>query len=295
MGGPRPVSTIRLDKQSAFLWREGSTEHMLLSVIYSGGTDEFAWVIPVESRPKVTVDKGAPFTELRRATQIIIPRAPMLEASTRSAPGGAAKSVTVLERKEEGPYDIAVLQATSSGGLYEWLKENDFHLSKNAKGYINHYVERKFVFVAARIRTGAKGNQAIANRLKNGTIAPMHLSFKAKELSYPLRVTAANPGASEMELYVAGAVRAPKDVLAATQPSGNDPFSPRVGGLKVESFKLEPQGKTRFTLSGPPGLANSQGDFPTLRRLLPKGGELTKYTGVLHDSQRQNDLVFAKL
>lgn len=270
-------------------------EHMLLSVKYSGGTDEFAWVIPVESRPKVTVDKGAPFTELRRATQIIVPRAPTLESSARSAPAGGAKSVTVLERKEEGPYDIAVLQATSSGGLYDWLKQNDFHLSKNAKGYINHYVERKFVFVAARIRTGSKGNQAVADRLKDGTIAPMHLSFKAKELSYPLRVTAANPGASEMELYVAGAVRSPKEVLAATQTSANDPFSRRVGALKVESFKLQPQGKTGFSLSGPPGLANSQGDFPTLRRLLPKGGELTKYSGVLQDSQRQNDLVFAKL
>lgn len=290
--GPN-VQEIRLDKQSAFLWREGKQEHMLLSVKYSGGTDEFAWVIPVESRPKIEVEKGAPFTELRRATEVRI-RAEVLESSakgTRAA--GAAPGVVVLERREEGPYDLAVLQASTGGGLYQWLKENKFHITKNAKGYLNHYVDRNFYFVAARIRTGAQGNEAVAAKLRNGTIAPMHLSFQAKVLSYPLKVTAVNPGSSEMELYVAGEVLPSDEVLSATRTA--DPFQGG-GSLKVQTFQLGPtQTKNQFSISGPPGTVHSSGDFPTLARLIPKGGKLTKYTGVLHDSQRQNDLVFAKL
>jgi hypothetical protein len=283
-------SSITLDQQSAFLWQSGGKEHMLLSVKYSGTTDEFAWVIPVESRPTVTVEKGAPFTELRRLTEVAVrvKRASMDEAM---APGGAPPpSVTVLERKEEGPYDLAVLSATSGGGLYLWLKQNGFHLSKNARGHLNYYVDKKYVFVAARIRSGAKGNEAIAQRLKQGTIAPMHLAFAAKELTYPLKVTAANPGMSAMELYVAG----PVDPHRAK--ARRDPMTPRNDtGLRQETFQIKAQGKQQFTISGPPGTVHSQGDFPTLRRLLPKGGQLTKFTATMSDADRQEDLVFAKL
>ena len=277
--------TIHLDKQSAFLWQANGKEHMLLSVIYSGGTSEFAWVIPVENRPEVKVEKGAPFTELRRLTEIQELQAP----EAMSAPGGGpprSKGVTVLERREEGPYDLALLSASSSGGLYEWLKQNNFSVSKNAKGHLDYYVQRKFIFVAARIRNGAQNNQTIAQRLRSGTIAPMHLTFKAKELSYPLKVTAANPGPSEMELYVAGPVDAYKP------RKGKDPFSGP--SLKHESFQLKPGAGTSFSVTGPPGVSPS-GDFPTLRRLIPGGGALHKFTAVLNDEQRQDDLVFANI
>ena len=290
MQGYKP-SSITLDQQSAFLWQERGREHMLLSVKYSGSTEEFAWVIPVESRPSVTVEKGAPFTELRRLTEI--EEMDQLRAPTMSA-GGSKNStppVTVLERKEEGPYDLAVLSASSSGGLYQWLKQNGFHLSKNAKGHLNYYVDKKYIFVAARIRSGAKGNQAVANRLRQGTIAPMHLTFKAKELTYPLKVTAANPGMSDMELYVAG----PVDPHRA-KSTKKDPFAARNDTrLKQETFQLKVVGKTQFAISGPPGTAHTQGDFPTLRRLLPQGGQLSKFTATMSDADRQEDLVFAKL
>lgn len=276
--------TIRLDKQSAFLWQSEGKEHMLLSVIYSGGTSEFAWVIPVESRPQVKVEQGAPFTELRRLTQIRVPEPATARAS---APGSAMprEGVTVLERREEGPYDLALLSATSSGGLYEWLKKNDFQVSQNAKGHLNYYVDRKFIFVAARIRNGAKDNAAIAEKLGQGTIAPMHLTFKAKKLSYPLKVTAANPGPSEMELYVAGSVEAYKPAR------GKDPFSGP--GLNQQTFQLTPT-EDSFRVDGPPGVSPT-GSFPTLRRLIPAGGKLTKFTAVLRDEQRQEDLVFANI
>lgn len=278
--------SIRLDKQSAFLWQSGGQEHMLLSVIYSGGTDEFAWVIPVETRPKVKVEKGAPFTELRRLTEIRMPQAP----TAMRAPGATAtksRDVEVLERREEGPYDLALLSAKSSGGLYEWLKQNGFQVSQNAKGHLNYYVDRNYVFVAARIRNGAQGNAEIANRLRQGTIAPMHLTFKAKQLSYPLKVTAANPGASEMEVYVAGSVDGYRPGKV------KDPFSAGVG-LKQETFRLKPVGSDAFQVEGPPGSGRG-GSFPTLRRLLPAGGQLTKFSAVLGDAQRQEDLVFANI
>lgn len=287
----RPAS-IKLDKQSAFLWRQGKQEHMLLSVKYSGGTDEFAWVIPVEGKPKVTVEKGAPFTELRRLTEVI----ELMEGEgavmrSKGAPGGGPPPVTVLERKEEGPYDLAVLSATSGKALYDWLKENKFAVSKDARGHLSYYIDRKYYWVAARIRNQAQGNEAVANRLKSGTIAPMHLTFPARQLSYPLKMTAVNPGLSEMEVFVAGTTWPDSKVLEHINAAAR-----RTGpGMRVTTFKLTPNGGDGFQVQGPPGLAHPQGSYPTLRRLLPAGGVLNKYHGALGDAQRQEDLVFARL
>lgn len=267
---------------------------MLLSVQYSGGTDEFAWVIPVESRPQVTVEKGAPFTELRRATELRNPvatRGMDMGGGSKGAPSGG---VTVLEQKEEGPYNIAVLAADSGVGLYDWLKKNQFAVSKNARGQLDWYISHKYVFVAARIRNGAKDNAQVSNRLRGGTIAPMHLTFKAKQLSYPLKMTAVNPGMSEMEIYVAGNTWKQDKVLKNVNgaPANLDEVRP-VGGVRVETFELKPSKGGAFAISGPPELAHPQADLPTLARLLPGGGKLTKYHGVLGDAQRQSDLVFA--
>ncbi|MBN9415751.1 MAG: DUF2330 domain-containing protein [Candidatus Eremiobacteraeota bacterium] len=286
---------IRLDRQSAFLWQAQGQEHMLLSVQYSGGTDEFAWVIPVESRPQVTVEKGAPFTELRRATEIRTPVTTRgMDMSGGSKGGAPPQGVTVLEQKEEGPYNIAVLAADSGVSLYAWLKKNQFPVSKNARGQLDYYISHKYVFVAARIRNGAQSNEQVSSRLRGGTIAPMHLAFKARQLSYPLKMTAVNPGMSEMEIYVAGNTwpqdKVLKNVNAA--PADLDEVRP-VGGVRAQSFDLKPSGGPSFAISGPPNLANPQADLPTLARLLPKGGKLTKYNGVLGDAQRQQDLVFA--
>jgi len=291
------VPPMRLDRQSALLWQEGGREHMLLSVQYSGGSDEFAWVIPVESKPEVTVEKGAPFTELRRVTEIRRRRLArsIEEGASKGMPGGGG--VTVLEQKEEGPYNIAVLSATSGGGLYEWLKKNRFAVSKNARGQLDYYIGRKFVFVAARIRNGAQTSSAVKDRLSSGTIAPMHLACRAKELSYPLKMTAVNPGMSEMEIYVAGKTLAQTKVLQHVGAAPSDYYDPNgpINSVAVQTFQLKPSGASTFAVSGPPDLANPQGSFPTLAHLIPKGGKLTKYHGILGDAQRQNDLVFANV
>ena len=63
--------------------------------------------------------------------------------------------------------------------------------------------------------------------------------------------------------------------------------------LTVQKFDIKPTGATAFEISGPAGVANRGASFPTLRRLLPKATTLTKFSGNLNDSQRQNDLVFA--
>lgn len=273
----KPVSDIHLPEQRAFLYQQDGNEHLILSVRYQGAPSQFAWVIPTEGRPRVDVQKGAPFHELWRLTELALP---VTESRTMgaAAPGAAAPPpVTVLERKEAGPYDIAVLQATSGGGLYDWLNRNGFQVSLTARQALDGYVQRNWYFAAARIRPSGQANQQIQANLTQGNIAALHLTFRAHALSYPLRVTTGNPGASSMQLFVVG----------------QDVQGPPL--LQHLQFTLKPQGQSGFAVQGPPGLLNSQGDFPTLRSLLPQGGTLHKYTGVLTAEQRSQDLVFSPI
>lgn len=266
---------IGLPEQRAFLYREGRNEHLVLSVQYDGAPGEFVWVIPTEGRPKVDVQAGAPFHELWKATKLLQPAVRGNMETSAAAPGGAPP-VTVVERKTAGPYDIAVLQATSGLGLFGWLRQNGFALDPQARDLLDDYVKKNWYFVAARIRPGgAQGT--ITENLRNGTIAPLHLTYPAKELAYPLRVTAGNGGSSEIELFVV----ADKPIQAV--------------GLTAETFTLTPQGSKGFAISGNRRAATPSGDFPTLRKLLPKGGTLTKYSGTLTRAQRQRDLVFARM
>lgn len=267
-----PPGEMRLAEQRAFIFREGAKQHLVLSIQYDGGTSEFAWVIPVESRPRVDVLNGAPFTELRKITRLR--EAPTLTAATARPGSAPEQTVQVLERKEAGPYDLAVLKASDAGGLFDWLQKNDFKLSKNARGSLDSYVSRKFVFVAARIRPGSQGNTTVAQRLRSGTIAPLHMIYDCPKLSYPLKVTSGNPGVSHMELYV-------------LNPTTND-----FGALRPVAYQLTPKGAKGFNVSGHDNLANPTGEFPTIRMLIPKGGKLIKLEGDLTDEQRQRDLIF---
>lgn len=267
---------MQLTEQRALIYESGGNEHLILSVKYNGATPQFAWVVPTEGRPTVEVQKGAPFHELWRLTEIREPPKPGAmrgdgRVTTAEAP------VVVLERKVQGPYELVVLQATESGGLFEWLKKNGFGLNPGARDALEYYVRRRWYFAAARIRPGGADNQQIQQSLKEGTIAALHLTYKARELSYPLRVTTGNPGSSKMEVYVLG--------NSIQQP-------PMLQSLR---FQLTPSAGDGFSVQGPPGIVASEGKFATLRGLFPKGGTLYKFTGVLSTVQRNRDMVFRSI
>lgn len=273
------VPDMSLPEQRAFLYADGKTQHMILSVKYEGAPNEFAWVIPTETQAKVDVQGGAPFHELWKATTPRYPEPVGAAMETRaSAPGSARRpepDVKVLERKVAGPYDVAVLQAKTNGGLYDWLKKNGFSTDPSVRQALSSYVDKNWYFVAARIRPSKAGQ--VSQALQQGTIAPLHIACKAAELSYPLRVTAGNPGTSKLELFVL------------------EDKPPAHAGFTVTSFKMDPRAQGAFQVAGPPGTITYTEAFPTLAKLLPRGGNLSKYAATLTAGERKREMVFAKL
>ena len=191
----RERSLISEPAQKAVIFFRNGQEDLIISPSFAGAPDAFTWVVPVPTRPKVSVLEGAPFHELAR----LIEPYPL---SRRAATGGAALAaeapkVTVLEREIVGDYDITVLSANDSHALVKWLNTNRYHLPEKAVRPVQEYIHEKWTFVACRIKDASSGKG-----LSTGTVTPLRLRFAAPQPIYPMRLSSANPAPFHVLIYL---------------------------------------------------------------------------------------------
>jgi len=247
----RERSLINEPEQKAVVFFSKGTEQLIISPSYEGSASNFAWVMPVPSRPKVEILKGAIFHEL---ALLVEPERPRMKSSlsskTMSAPG-----VTVLERKTVGAYDVSVLSATDGQALVKWLRANKYHLPDKAIEPIKGYVKQGWTFVASRIKVPAN-----AKGLRTGTLAPLRLTFKTKRPVYPMRLSSANPREFIVIIYL----------VLPTEDLGGKPHSVAVSG--VPGSRASQSTRWTATASGYPW---NRRNYPTLARLY--NGEMQVY------------------
>lgn len=199
--------------QKAALFFDANTEDLVISPGFRGSATEFAWVVPVPSRPRVSIVKGALFHDLAR---LVFPEPPPIVNSNLDAaaqPAMRAKGVEVLERKTEGAYDVTVLRSDDPSALLTWLKTNKYQLPAAAREPMQWYIDRHWTFVAARVKT-----PGIAHGLATGTLAPLRLRFPTSTPVYPMRLSSANANPFNLLVYVvipdpieASALRGPRN------------------------------------------------------------------------------------
>jgi hypothetical protein len=181
-------------QKAVILYADGR-EDLILSVRYEGNADDFAWVVPVPSRPNVEVADPELFWELANLT-----REPVLYGSNGFLPGVGSyegPGVDVLEEKVVGPYDVAILSAGDPASLTDWLNSNGYSFPESGEKIIEEYIRNGWYFVASKISTGKE-----ASGLAEGTIEPLLLSFKTDRIVYPLRITSVSSDFCEVLLYV---------------------------------------------------------------------------------------------
>lgn len=237
----RERSYINEPEQKAVVFFNKDREDLIISPSYRGPSDRFAWIVPVPSQPKVEILKGAVFHELMKVTS---PKRPEFWPTAKSAGSARQTEVAVLERKTVGAYDVSVLSSTNGRALFEWLKANNYHMPEKAIGPINAYVKEKWTFVACRVKApeSAKG-------LKTGTLAPLRLSFPAKQPVYPIRLSSGNPDPFTVLIYLIIPER--------------DSSIERNGIKLISEPGKHPTGITRFTAE----LAKNQRKYPTIAKL----------------------------
>ncbi|MFK7984682.1 MAG: DUF2330 domain-containing protein [Sandaracinaceae bacterium] len=190
-----------------FSYNADGTITTVVQILYTGPSEEFAWILPVPAEPTVDVGTDTLFQQLGQST---VPRFTTDRETTgtcRSQPscrgywddrgwgpesedsfGAAADAgvappsdpdVDVRLRANVGPYDVAVLAAGSADALREWLDDNGYLIPESAAGELDHYVELDHFFVALRLQ---KNRDA-------GEIQPIVLTSASDEPCIPIRLT----------------------------------------------------------------------------------------------------------
>lgn len=144
---PGPYPIYEAGQKAAIFYQDG-TEHLILSVQFTGETQsDFGWVIPTPGKPEVEKGDEAIF---RKLADLTVPKKSLLEKikvedSYYGIMGGGfgAKSldmreettVEVIEEKQVGILDVAVLQAGKVQDLLDWMDENEYKFPESQDYY----------------------------------------------------------------------------------------------------------------------------------------------------------------
>ncbi|MFU8828343.1 MAG: DUF2330 domain-containing protein [Phycisphaerales bacterium] len=192
---------------------------------------------------------------------------PALGTSSRSLKG----SVEVRQQQVVGLYDTAVLSGTRSYDVVNWLDENGFAVPESAESVMQDYLDRGWVFAAAKLRGEAKqGEERRAH--------PLQFRFAVEQPIYPMALTAVGNDSIALELFVfadgtASASRLEPLTSFRVQTDPREPGDRYAGRL----WRARP-----VTLAHP-GLVAVAGDVSTVTRL----------TGSLSVRDQQQDLVIS--
>lgn len=190
---------LTVDREVAALAFDGSTEDIVMQLDMTADADDAAVIVPTPSAPDVQLADEGFFADLEAMA------APRVEYDYTWWPegGGAAGAdagvepvggVEVLDTVPLGPLEATVLSATDADGLTDWLRENDYVMSDPMADALSPYVSEGWYFVAIRM-VAEQGTLT-------GQVQPVHLSFAAGSLIYPMRISAAAQTPQLVTTYV---------------------------------------------------------------------------------------------
>ena len=195
-------------EQKAAIFFADGVEDLIIQAKYDGAEGDFAWLVPLPSKPEVALADDAIFGELREYT---LARRKWLDEEQFSGyrsggfggPGESSDSdgVNVLERKRVGVFDVAVLEAKTAEDLVRWCEGHGYKVKGKVREVLGSYVDRGWIFTAMRVDPAVQGKESAAAQ-EAGTIQAMRFTFSTEEAVYPLRISSINRGTTSVLVYV---------------------------------------------------------------------------------------------
>jgi hypothetical protein len=205
IGAPRPAracggffcSQVPIDQSGEQIIFSVTQSHVTayVQISFQGQAKDFAWVVPVQTKPTLSLGSQAVFSVLQQRTQpqFIVdwkldnPQCGGFRGGPQAGAGGSAppspeagdKGVMVIDTKEVGPFSTVTLSATDPKALVNWLNENGFTQPASAEPMIKHYVDLGMFFVALKLQQNAGV----------GEIQPIVLDMDNPEPCVPLILT----------------------------------------------------------------------------------------------------------
>jgi len=185
---PPPDYWMQETDQKAVIFYDKGVETMVLSITFKGDANDFAWVVPVPSKP--TVQKGSDklFTSLQALTAYT-QTLPNLGLGLGAAEDLEKGGVTVIETKQIEYYDVTTLSSTDKDSLTKWLNDNGYNFPSSASYILDSYIQNNWYFVAMKINPESLGWSNVSQQLRTGHAVPVALSFETKNIVYPLKIS----------------------------------------------------------------------------------------------------------
>ncbi len=206
--GPTNATVINQNAERIVFVRHEDSVEAYIQIRYEGDPVDFAWIVPVVSRPQLDVADPNLFDALDRATAPQFIFAPPVSsgggggggggggfgcsgaASDRSAMAGGDgdgdadadgddDDVQVWGQDNIGSYETAIITADDSRDLTDWLEANEYTVPPEAGGIIDQYVEEGSFFVAIRLVANADLD----------LLEPLVIRYAGTEPCVPLRLT----------------------------------------------------------------------------------------------------------
>jgi MYXO-CTERM domain-containing protein len=220
---PRPAwacggffcSTVPVDQSGEQIIFSVTPNHVTayIQISYAGAAKDFAWVVPVASKPDISLGSQAVFQAVGGRTQPnfqlqwvgdggscgIYPYPQYAAGAGPTVTTAPDRGVMVIDSQDVGPFTTVTLEAHDSGELLQWLDDNGFQQPSEALPLIEHYVSLNMLFVALRLKQDATA----------GDIQPIVLDMATADPCVPLILTkiAAMPN-MPVQVYVLGSARA---------------------------------------------------------------------------------------
>lgn len=184
---PPPGYWIEETEQKAVIFHEENQETLIISVTFQGDAEDFAWLIPLPTRPEVDKSTDEVFVALQELTQP--PFAILERKGIDAVPLGAGEEgVTVWETKKVDIYEIAVLTSTDKKSLTTWLNDNGYQYPTSQAYILEEYINMGWYFVATKVNTESLGKLTEA-QLREGHAAPLKMTFETEKPLYPLKIS----------------------------------------------------------------------------------------------------------
>ena len=176
--GKAPVKIDR--EETIIVWDEAKqTEHFIRRVEFKTTGSDVGFLVPVPAKPEIAEADNAAFERIGALVKPpLLTKGPDMAAATNGL--HSAGSVKVLEEKRVAGMDVAVLEATSAGGLMKWLADHGYSKKPTLDKWLESYIKAQFKIVAFKY---------VSRSTRDGVIdtKAVRISFPAPYPFYPYK------------------------------------------------------------------------------------------------------------
>ena len=210
--------------QRAIIIQNGNEISMTFSTGYTGGGEDFGWIIPTPIPPAIEDvreagknGEGLAITSLSRRhekTEVYhievesyhnyaVNRIGILvHNGGKQETAGKAESesqslVTVYGQVTLEHFEVSVLGAADASALLNWFQNNNYLVNPAAHEVLNTYIGQQWAFVAVKLNPSEK------RHYENEFLPPLTIKYRHDELVFPLRISSVSTTrAVKITLYV---------------------------------------------------------------------------------------------